>query len=701
MTSTERTPVATLTAATDPTVRAVPLAPLYLTQAQMQALQALVSQHATALHQHTAAAAAADADRRKLSAAVANCGERLAAVDVQLERRLAQVGEQAAAVAEATAGAAVAAVEARLVLQLDEIAAGGRALRATVGGMAVQLRGVSRTHRLLRAAFGSGPGGGGDPDGMEDDADAAFADLAGFRDEEAGVGTTGAGAAGGRHQQHQQQQGQLWLMAATAPAATGAPPRQALPPPQAQGQGQGQEHRDKRRRLNMDPNQHMGLSYPAAAAAGPRTAPVVAPPQPQPQPLPAPRTAPFTATTAGTAATATAASGALALVQPLALVRRSRGRPRKERPPSELLATLLDGRASGAGQLAKIASAAARRAAEAVRGGVLHPGPLAAALCSAVLRCCKPQLGLQGAGAAGGATAAEPGAAAAAASVVPASAKPGERAAEAGGSGNDIGISAAQGSTAAGRPSGHSVSALRELLGPLMASRGAARGGAAAGGVKAAGAGPGGGGSSVGATLQDAVCGLWCRPQEQQRQVVRWLLQVAREADVLIAQGQQQVQLQQEGRAGLGHGQAVGPQDHEGSDAEAGGGGGATDAPATPAKRAAALVAAEEAVAAAGSGRAPAGRLVGGLLARQLRPVACAAWLHQHLQHQPGEASAAAEAGPAAAVHGGGTGSGGSVVEQCAAAAALGQLLRLYRDRQVGAGRASREGAGSKTVNMR
>eukprot|EP00198_Chlamydomonas_reinhardtii_P013458 XP_001702795.1 predicted protein [Chlamydomonas reinhardtii] len=154
---------------------------------------------------------------------------------------LAEPAPTAAATEAASAGEAGAQMQALQAL-LDEIAAGGRALRATVGGMAVQLRGVSRTHRLLRAAFGSGPGGGGDPDGMEDDADAAFADLAGFRDEEAGVGTTGAGAA-------------------------------------------------------------------------------------------------------GTAATATAASGALALVQPLALVRRSRGRPRKERPPSELLATLLDGRA--------------------------------------------------------------------------------------------------------------------------------------------------------------------------------------------------------------------------------------------------------------------------------------------------------------------------------------------------------------------
>ncbi|GIL83817.1 hypothetical protein Vretimale_10487 [Volvox reticuliferus] len=384
--------------------------------------------------------------------------------------------------------------------------------------------------------------------------------------------------------------------------------------------------------------------------------------------------------------------------------RQGRGRPRKERIPSELLSTLLDGKATGAGNLTKVAAATARRAAAAVQANTLQPMPLASAICSAILRCCRDRVSVTAAANVDAGTVPPPRSMAMAIDGLPTN----EAGLQRGGSSRDRGAAAAEGTMANG--------GFLSVLLPPGRSRGQAGPGAAT--ATAAGFGR--------VTLLDALACLWCEPVEQQRQLIKWLLQVVGDTDRIL--GKEMTVLRGNGDSAAAVCAAVETDGGGGSD-------GAADlrkaSASHPSFRAAANaspltivggtgqtkigVAAAVVEAATreqpGNGQvAPPRRkpvaLLGSLLAHQLNAVACCPLDGRSL---PAEAEAAAYGGGLrgkGVVNGVGTGgtavllqgkgtetvTGGaaagstsgpaSLPQRCAASHALGQLFRLYGDRE-------------------
>ncbi|EFJ50660.1 hypothetical protein VOLCADRAFT_88709 [Volvox carteri f. nagariensis] len=753
-------------------------------QAQLQALQALVSEHATALKRQSAHLQRHDSQLGHHATELERHGDELRRHDGELAAAGEAASRQAAAlerlqVAHEGDTAAVRGLTARL----EAAVTGEEALRGRLQGMAIKMQEMHRTHSILRHAFGGG--GGGDVE--EGDGYGYGYGRGGWT---LGEELPGRPPRGGKvsptalpspRQRPQQQRQQSRLCVGTqhdrlevlvrSRSAT-ALEQELLPLPCGErevevgdgetaaaqgwaspegpsedermedggGGGEVEEqldgHRDKRRRLEG----------PAAAAAVTAAAPKgngVWELQRQQQPtrpiaagerqlLPIivgqqgptaaeapvqkdPLTADLPARGEGrqrvfTAAAAAAAGGPSADGAGEALQRRGRGRPRKERTPGELLATLLDGKATGTGQLAKVAAAAARRAAAAVRGHAVHPAPLATAVCNAILRCSRGKIGVPTPPVLN----TDSGTAMAAAAV--ATSELTQVAGRTQKVGPDEGAGKARGSAAA---VGAAVAGGSGFLAVVLPTTGRSRG-------------HGGSGSGGAVTLLDALSGLWCKPAEQQRQVVRWLLQVVRDTDCLLGGNTAGAQSDC-----LSDGVAA---PHEAPPHEAPPRPVSlhtvaaeecvdeVDAAGTKTEDLAAAAAAAEAVAVGempvgmqpASGRAlgvsppaataasaprppgPVG-LVGGLVARKLMSavVACDP-LDSCGQMNTSAAGTAAEGTPA----GGGGGRGGAVgpvevlgqeapamegtamhgpdlPERCAAAHALGQLFRLYQDREA------------------
>ncbi|GFR41786.1 hypothetical protein Agub_g2548 [Astrephomene gubernaculifera] len=667
-------------------------------RALLQALQAQVLQHSVALDRHDETLNRHNSQLTQQAAAVQH-------QTTQIEQLAAARADDRARGAQALAG-----LERRLGARVGAVEAGGAELRARLNGVTTQLAGVFRTHSILRAAFGGDGGGGG---GEWDRVPEAAADL------ELGpsLAPLAAPHPGG-------QGGQRADVAAAAGAGRAAPRLVELGGREEEEEEEAAalSHRDKRRRLvgpdgagpgagDGELEEPMGAwdadmpsqQEPQQQHLGPQALPppqeaglVPYPPTQAPAPSPATRRGagynPF-ALPPSASDHPQHASTAAVVEAPAAepLRRRGVGRPRKERSPGEFLATLLDGKATAPSLLAKIASAAARRAAEAVRNGVVHPEPLAAAVCSAVLRCCKARVGVAAIAAADadtelrncsgvGQTMGSAGAAAAGVEELQQEPKPAAAAAS--------GIATARGAAGSSKKSttgtgGGGSDFLSLLLPP----------------------GRGSGGRSGGATLADALSSLWCKPPELQRQVPKWLLQIVREADMLLggpyggpaaAAGAAPAAVaatEHGGGSGAGTGLDAGPQVTSG---------GQTDGEGIRS------AAGRRLTGQGGTGGGGGGgcRLLGGLLVRQLNAVACYP-LGGAAEAEADEVEAGGRGEGEGAVEAAGSASGAaqgalppsplaaprrmrtrakvlpaSLGEQCAAAAALGQLLRLYRDRE-------------------
>ncbi|GLI64274.1 hypothetical protein VaNZ11_007490, partial [Volvox africanus] len=716
-------------------------------QAQLQALQALVSEHAAALKRQSVHLQQHDANlqRHELQlerhgselqrhdSHMRECNNHLQRHGLQLEQHRDELQHQ----------------RHELVNVREGHSAETAAVWGQLEGVVAQLRGIHRTHSILRLAFGSSDAGCSAGDGSVDDhgcpGTGALNDASGqpnagrllpapraacrdgFGAPQAVRGETGAAAAvcaGPFSKKELLPQTQRVIQVAID-GGVAAPPGAPSEDDKAGGeQEQAEHHRCKRRRLEESDVATKGHADAVGMQPGRVVAKEYLPQQQQQQGQQQQHQGPTVHAHAVTVALRSDVVDASAegkdLKRPAAAApagdacgetpthRQGRGRPRKERTPSELLSTLLDGKATGAGNLTKVAAATARRAAAAIQANTLQPMPLASAICSAILRCSRDLVGVTAAANADSGTVLPPPLATAVDGLTTNTARS-ER-----GSG-----SRARGAVAAAAALGGSGGFLSLLL-PSGRSRG--HGGPGAATATAAGFGA--------VTLSDALTCLWCEPVEQQRQLVKWLLQVVGDTDRIL--GDEMTVGRGNGDSAAAVRAAVETQGGDGSDgvealrklpsshaslraaadasplATVGSTGG------TEIGAAAAVVEAEAReqprslqVSETSPSKEPMA-LLGSLVAQQLNTVAC---------YPLEDGSPSAEAGEAADgdglqgtvfVHGGGnggagempqgggkgteavmggTGAGGatrapSLAQRCAAAYALGQLFRMYRDRE-------------------
>ncbi|GIL57103.1 hypothetical protein Vafri_12376 [Volvox africanus] len=637
-----------------------------------------------------------------------------------------------------------------LVIVREGHAAETVAVRGQLEGVVAQLRGINRTHSILRRAFGSSDGGCSAQDGSDDDHgfpgtgalnDASgqpsvgrllltpgaasrdgFRALPAARDERGTAAAVRVGSFSKKEFLPQTQQ----IIQVAIDDGVAAPPGVPSEDDKAGGeQEQAGHHRDKRRRLE-ESDVVTALGHAGAVGMQPDRVVRSAKEHPQQQQQQhqgqqQQRQGPTVHAHAVTVAhrpdvvdagaegkdleRAAAAAPAGGGGGETVTHRQGRGRPRKERIPSELLSTLLDGKATGAGNLTKVAAATARRAAAAIQANTLQPMSLAAAICSAILRCSRDLVGVTAAAAnADGGTVLPPPLATAVGGLTTNTAR-----SERGGGSRAHGAGAA----AVIRGNGGFLSVL------LPSGRSRGPGGPGAATATAAGFGA--------VTLSDALACLWCEPVEQQRQLVKWLLQVVGDTDRIL--GDEMTVRRGNGDSAAAVCAAVGTLGGGGSD-------GAETlrkptsshtslraaADASPlATRgtdigAAAAVVEAEAIAQPRSlqvsvvppSKEPMA-LLGCLVAQQLNAVACYPLEGGSSFAEAGEAADGCGLQGTGFVHGGGRGGAGivlqdgvketevvrggaaaagaakapSLTQRCAAAHALGQLFRLYGDREV------------------
>lgn len=684
----------------------------------MHQLQALVGQHASALSRlgeaaarHDEALARHSADGLERSAALQRHEAALTQQGAAVARHEQQLAGQAAALQDqggrlSGLAAAVEGLQPRL-LQLEGQAGGVEGKLATLGG---QVHGMLRTHSILRRAFG------------------AAGEV-----EDAGLGPVGLGErlpAGGEQQpalalpapqalQHRWENGEhrqrgVGAMQHAMPPAVSPPRngtqsdplgdqvaalcldspahvRQELAPPAPGTSGKQHpppdtsQHRNKRRRLAAEqpgaggPVAPAPADPPAAGPSPPTTSPLLpllpGPPPTQQQTQSAPRSPqarPAVQSPASAEGSAVSWQQRLfhsdvgqALSQPPPLAhqavvqgtvgdpppgpKRGPGRPRKAVDPAECLSTLLSTRLAHPSQLHRMATAAARRIGDALQARMLQPGAAAAVVCDAVLRCCKPAVGpdQQGEGQArraGGKAVA------------------GDTALQHAGE-------AAEGGAAA---DGLEVQEGLPEQGPGGRRRGGREEGVAGGKSRQREAGTGGG-------LADELSALWCSPLPRRQQLVNLLVECVWCADV-VAGPSRGLDLSSSRAHGEEAVPPAGVQHSQGKDGQP----------------------VEQQRQQTRSLHGPAGRAggwrLGSSVARQLHAHLCVGDVTGRVTASGARAGVAG--GPPKPAH---SPAGASLSERCAAAHALGELCKRYRDGGVGAGapgRVRRGRQGLEAVQM-